>query len=140
MQPIDADIAEALGLDRPQGVLVLGLAAASPFAEAGVRPGDVILSIAGHPVNAPGELLFRLSLQELGTRCRSTCCATAGRVTVAVEMRAAASAGEGLDVGPVTVTSDGPFEGLVVQEITPALRARLGLPARRRRRDRARHR
>lgn len=130
VQPVDADIADALGLDRPQGVLVRALADGSPFAEAGVNPGDVILGVGGQPVNAPAELVFRLSLQEIGSMVPVDVLGAAGKTIVAVEMRPATTAGIGLDQGqgPTTFTA-GPFQGLVLQELTPALSARLGLPA-----------
>ncbi len=129
VQTVDADIAEALGLDSPLGVLVQDLASESPFAAAGVRPGDLVLAIAGHPVNAPGELGFRLSLQQLGAEVPVTLLRDGREKTVSVEMRAAVATDETLDGGPVKVSGIGPFDGVVLQEIGPALRARLGLPA-----------
>ena len=129
VQPIDADLAEALGFDRPLGVLVQSVVNESPFGAAGIRPGDVVLEIGGHPVNAPAELGFRLSLQELGAAVPVTFHRAGDRQTVSVEMRAAVRAEETLDGGPVKVTGLGPFDGVVLQEIGPALRDRLGLPA-----------
>ncbi len=129
VQPIDADLADALGLDRPTGVLVQDLAAESPFGAAGVRPGDVVTAIGGHAVNAPSELGFRLSLQELGAEVPVSFLRGGTAQTVEVEMRAAVEAEETLDGGPVKVTGLGPFDGLVLQEIGPRLRERLGLPA-----------
>ena len=127
VQPVEADIAEALGLDRPVGVLVQNLAGESPFRAAGVQSGDLVLAIAGHPVNTPGELGFRLSLQELETDVPVTLLRDGREIEVMVAMRAAVSTDETLDGGPVKVTGLGPFDGLILQEIGPALRARLGL-------------
>jgi len=127
LQLVDADIAAALGLDRPQGLLVQRLAETSPFAAAGVEPGDVILALDGHPVNAPAELSFRLSLQTLGTNLPVTLLRDGERLTVAVEMRAATSNAEAVGSEPYTVTTSGPFKGLVVQQVTPALAAQWGL-------------
>ena len=129
VQPVEADIAEALGLDRPLGVLVQNLASESPFAAAGVQSGDLVLAIAGHAVNAPGELGFRLSLQELGADIPVRLLRDGRELTVSVEMRAAVSTDEKLDGGPVEVSGLGPFDGLVLQGIGPALRDRLGLAA-----------
>lgn len=103
------------------------LSEASPLAEAGVRPGDVILGLAGQSVNAPEELSFRLSLQELDSMVEMRLLSDGRTKTVAVEMRAAATVSETLGDGPVTLTNPGPFQGLVVQEVTPALADRLGL-------------
>ena len=127
VQVVDADIAEALGLDHPQGLLVQSLAETSPFGAAGVARGDVLLAVGGHPVNAPGELSFRLSLQELGTSTEVTLLRAGEKRTIGVEMRAVASAAEAAGSEPYTVTSTGPFQGLVVQRLTPALASQWGL-------------
>ncbi|PIE06858.1 MAG: serine protease [Rhodobacterales bacterium] len=128
VQPVDAGIAEALGLDRPTGVLVQDLAADSPFAAAGVQPGDLVLTVAGHAVNAPEELGFRLSLQEMGTEVPVSLLRKGRELEVSVTMRAAVEADEALDGGAAfRVSGSGPFDGLVLQEIGPSLRDRLGL-------------
>jgi S1-C subfamily serine protease len=127
VQTVDADIAEALGLDRPQGLLVRALAPASPFAEAGVQPGDVILDIGGQTTDAPGELSFRLSLQELGSIVPVALLSNGERRIVGVEMRAASTASEAIGAEPVTIARPGPFQGLVVQELSPLLAEQLGL-------------
>lgn len=127
VQLVDADIAEALGLGHPQGLLVRDLSPASPFADAGVAPGDVILTLGGHPVNAPGELTFRLSLQEIGTDAPVKLLHAGQERTVAVQMRAIGDVGIDLGETTMTVTARGPFQGLVVQEVTPDLVARWGL-------------
>ncbi|RME18414.1 MAG: PDZ domain-containing protein [Alphaproteobacteria bacterium] len=127
VQPVDSDIAAALGFDRPRGVLVRTLVEGSPFLAAGVRPGDVILSLAGVPVNAPGELEFRLSLQEIGRKVPVEIMSGGRKRTVEVEMVAPDAALAGVSSKPVHITAPGPFEGLVVQDLTPALADRLGL-------------
>ncbi len=127
VQEVDFDLAEALGLERPAGLLVRKLSDISPFREAGVRPGDVILSLGGAPVNAPGELVFRLSLQEIGAKVPVGLLSGGTAKRVDVEMRAPVAASEGLGSAPVAVSTEGPFKGLVVQELSPALASRLGL-------------
>jgi len=47
--------AKALGLDRPQGLLVLDIAPDSVAADADIRPGDVILEGNQHAVNSVSE-------------------------------------------------------------------------------------
>ena len=65
-QRMEADIAEAFGLDVPAGVVVSALHPDSPFAQAGVARGDVITAVAGGAVNSPSEMLYRLSVIGLG--------------------------------------------------------------------------
>ncbi len=65
-QPVTSDISESLGLGLPNGVLIAALHAASPFAKAGLKVGDVVTGIDGQPVNTPPEMLFRMSIRGLG--------------------------------------------------------------------------
>ncbi|KAA8606470.1 serine protease [Salipiger aestuarii] len=65
-QPVTSDISESLGLGLPNGVLIAALHPASPFAQAGLQVGDVIIEVDGHPVNTPPEMLFRMSVRGPG--------------------------------------------------------------------------
>ncbi len=49
-QPMDAAFAESFGLDRPRGALVSDVIPGEAAEKAGIRPGDIILSIGGKPV------------------------------------------------------------------------------------------
>ncbi len=69
-QPVTAEIAQAAGLDRPRGVLVKEVVAESPAAQAGIRPGDVIVAIAGHEVDDPEDLRFRVATLPVGAPAR----------------------------------------------------------------------
>ncbi len=55
-QPVTREHARALALDRPGGALVRDVAAESPAADAGVQPGDVILSFNGTTLRHSHEL------------------------------------------------------------------------------------
>ncbi|MCO6381153.1 S1C family serine protease [Oceanicola sp. 502str15] len=57
VRPIDEALAQALGVPA-KGVLVDSVAEASPADRAGIRPGDVIVSVAGREVAAPGDVAF----------------------------------------------------------------------------------
>ncbi len=58
-QTVTGELAEALGLAQPRGVLVDALHPQSPLAAAGVRPGDVLVALAGQGVDSLSELNFR---------------------------------------------------------------------------------
>jgi len=45
IQPVTAEVAAALGLDREQGALVTSIVDQSPAQRAGLRPGDVIVKV-----------------------------------------------------------------------------------------------
>ena len=47
---VDSKIAKALGLDRPKGVLIGEVYPGGPAAKAGIKKGDVVLSVDGRDV------------------------------------------------------------------------------------------
>ena len=69
-QDVTADIAESLGFDRPQGVLIADLHPQSPLVAAGLKRGDVILSIDGKAVGDAQELQYRLATRAVGDVAR----------------------------------------------------------------------
>ncbi len=65
LKPVDKDQeAKALGLDKPQGLLVTSVLQGSVAAENGMRPGDVILELNQQPVNSVAA--FRKVLESEG--------------------------------------------------------------------------
>ena len=57
MQPLEAALAEAMGVMAREGALVAAVLPDSPAAAAGLRPGDVILAIDGKPTRTVREVL-----------------------------------------------------------------------------------
>lgn len=55
-ESMDETDARALGLPKPEGVLVQDIISGSPAEKAGIKAGDVILSVNGKDVNAPNEI------------------------------------------------------------------------------------
>lgn len=56
LQPVTPEIAQSLGLDKPTGALIAGLVRGGPAQQAGVRPGDVIVTFNGSEVSGVREL------------------------------------------------------------------------------------
>jgi len=56
IQPVDAALADSFGLDRPRGALVGALEESGPAAKAGIRAGDIILSVNGRIIERSEEL------------------------------------------------------------------------------------
>ena len=56
IQTVDATIAKAKGLERTQGVVIQTVQEGSAAGAAGVKEGDIILSVDGRDVNAANEL------------------------------------------------------------------------------------
>ena len=124
-QAMDAALAEGLGLGRPDGVLISEVHPQSPFAAAGLRPGDVILTLGGEPTNTPQEVIFRMAALGVGTEAEITWLRD-GEAMQAMMMLVPAP-----DDPPreqVTVTADVGLRGLTVVRINPAVIEELGLP------------
>ena len=65
-QPVTADIARALGLPRPEGVLLKGVYPGGPVANAGLKTGDAILSVDGTEVDDMQGLNYRIATHKPG--------------------------------------------------------------------------
>jgi Do/DeqQ family serine protease len=59
---LTAELAETFGLPKQsEGVIVTGVLQNGPAANAGLRPGDLLLKVAGQPVKNVGELLTQVA-------------------------------------------------------------------------------
>ncbi|MZR13627.1 PDZ domain-containing protein [Maritimibacter sp. DP07] len=125
VQVVDASIADAMGFDRPMGVLIRDMHPDSPFARAGLEIGDVILAIGGEPVNAPPELDFRLATHPMGDAVSVRFSTPDGEETARVALQ---EAPEGGTLQMVTIDLPGPFQGLALTDLTPDIARQLGQP------------
>ncbi|SOD88858.1 DegQ family serine endoprotease [Caenispirillum bisanense] len=125
-QGVTADIAQSLGLPRPAGVLVNGLYPGSPAEKAGLRIGDVITAMDGHPVADPSELRYRIVTAPVGGTARMSVLRKGAPLDVTVALIAPP------EDPPRNVTRlddrAGPFGGAEVANINPALAEEMGLP------------
>ncbi|MCI5049655.1 MAG: Do family serine endopeptidase [Rickettsiales bacterium] len=69
-QDVTKELAEALELDRPTGVLVNSIYDNSPADRGGLKVGDIIVGIDGHKVDTIQALRFRTAIVEIGERTR----------------------------------------------------------------------
>jgi serine protease DegQ len=61
------ELAETFGVKSSQGVIITGVLQNGPAAVAGIRPGDVVTSVAGKPVHNVSELLSGVAALKPGT-------------------------------------------------------------------------
>jgi len=64
VQELTPELAERLGLEKTEGVIVSGIMSGSPAAEAGLRPGDLILEINRTPVKTMED--YQNALKKIG--------------------------------------------------------------------------
>jgi len=124
-QDVTADIAESLGFDRPQGVLIADMHPKSPLIAAGLRRGDVILSVDGKPVGDAQELQYRLATHSVGDVAKLTYSRDHRTRETEVTLIAAP---EMPPPDKTVVRGRNPFAGLVVENISPAVAEDLDLP------------
>jgi S1-C subfamily serine protease len=124
VQPVDADMAEAMGLPGPHGVAVIHVHPLSPFAAAGLVAGDVLTALGGKPVDGPQELAYRLATHRVGTAL-TVAYWHDGRL---IESEVTLIAAPGQATTSVTLGRGSVFAGLALADLSPALIEKLGLP------------
>ena len=67
-QTVSHDIATSLGMDRPVGVLISDVYKGGAAGAAGLRVGDVVLTVSGHEVNDPKALRYRIATLTVGNK------------------------------------------------------------------------
>ena len=67
IQPVDDATAKAIGLDKPEGVIIQDLVPGGAASKEDIKPGDVILKVDGKPVNQANELQSYVATKTAGT-------------------------------------------------------------------------
>ena len=116
---VNKKIADALGLRRPEGVLITGVLENGPAARAGLRPGDVILGIGEHDTPDQNALRFRIATYSPGRMAQLKVFRNSQLVQMPVRMEAPA---ENPPRDPVTLRGGlTPFKGATVINLSPAV-------------------
>jgi serine protease Do len=127
---ISAADADALGLKERKGAIVASVAEGGPAAKAGLKPGDVITSVNGRPVENDRGLVEMVMGVKPGTSIpvKIVRDGKADSVNVTVEeLDLEAETGASDETEPNADLSKG--FGLSLDDVTPAVARRLRLPA-----------
>ena len=117
LQAVTADIADSMGLKRPTGALIANVAPNSPAARAGLKSGDLIVSVDGQDVEDPNAFDYRFATKPLGGNAKLGVL-RAGReqaVTIALQSAPETPRDE------VVIRSRSPFSGVKIANLSPAL-------------------
>ncbi len=125
-EPVTAQVAEALGMKAPTGALVASIAGGGPAEKAGLKPGDVVLSMNGTIIEHVDALGYRLSTQPIGGRASLQVLSKGEEKTVEIGLERAPEGSS--TAGPVMITGRSPFAGAKVAELSPRLAQRLRMP------------
>ena len=122
-QAVTAEIAESLGLATPRGTLISALHKESPLIKAGIKVGDILVSLNGHDIRDPSEMKFRMATVKIGDA------ATIGYLRNGKVGEAAITAIAPPEVPPRDehTPETGFFAGISVSNINPAVAHELGL-------------
>jgi Do/DeqQ family serine protease len=117
LQPLTSDLAESLGLKRPAGALVANVNAESPAAKAGLKAGDVIVSVEGQQVDDPNAFDYRFATRPLGGTAKVGLLRDGKEVTINIALQTAPDTPR----DEITIRSRSPFSGMKVANLSPAL-------------------
>jgi Do/DeqQ family serine protease len=124
LQSVTSDLAESLGLDRPGGALIKGVYAKGPAARAGLKAGDVVVSIDGKRVQDPQALQYRFVTKGLGGAAELGIMRHGQAMTTKVPMVAAV---EDPPRDERDVDGRNPLVGAKVANLSPAVAEELGI-------------
>ena len=138
IQSVTPEIAEGLGLDQARGALVASVTPGGPAAEAGLENGDVIVLFDGKPIDDMRELPRAVADTEVGKAVDVVIIRRGEELVVAVELGeleafedqlAGSLDGEQPPEPPADDAEPTDVLGMALQEVTPQLSERYGLPA-----------
>ncbi len=72
MQDISPELAEAFDLERRSGAIINEVLEKSPADKAGLKPGDIVLSVDGKRIRNAGDLRNRVGLLPIGQKVKMT--------------------------------------------------------------------
>ncbi|MFA7268212.1 MAG: Do family serine endopeptidase [Sterolibacterium sp.] len=84
VQEITDELAESFNLPNTQGALIAGVMRGSPADRAGIRPGDILLSVAGKPIGDAQSMIELISAQTPGQQTQLKIRRTGKEVDIAV--------------------------------------------------------
>ncbi|MCX5579081.1 DegQ family serine endoprotease [Kaistia terrae] len=128
LQQVTPEIAEGLGIGRPRGALVTDVAPAGPAEKAGLKSGDLVVSVDGVEVDDPNGLNYRLATKGVDGSVKLDY--IRGGKTAATEL-ALVAAPETIPRDLRTIDGASPFAGATVVNLSPAVVEELGYAGKR---------
>jgi Do/DeqQ family serine protease len=124
LQPVTADLAGSIGLDRPRGAIVSELWTGGPADEAGLERGDVLVAVDGVEVNNEAGVRFRFATRRVGQSARISVLRDGEAMELLVEARPAPGETEGLRFA---VDGRNPLAGAELVQLSPAFNDENGI-------------
>ena len=123
-QALTPEIAASLELECPVCVMINDVYGDGPAARAGLRAGDVIVSVDGRPVEDPPSLRYRIGTRPVGGTLKLSFLREGRRLTVTVEL---VPAPEDPPRNVTELEGTHPIAGAVVGNLSPAFAEEIGV-------------
>jgi len=117
LQDVTPEIAESLGLKRPSGALVANATAEGPAARAGIKIGDLIVSIDGTAIDDANAFDYRFATKPLGGTADIGVLRHGKEMVFPVALQGAPDTPR----EEIEIKSRSPFLGATVANLSPAL-------------------
>ena len=118
LQPIDKDLADAFGLEKPEGALITEVVKGSPADKAGLKQGDIILEYNKVSVKSLGNFRNELAMMSPGSKIIFKINRKGEILTIPVTI---GTAPDTLAAGSIASKM-----GIEIDTLTPELAAQLG--------------
>jgi len=123
LQDVTPDIADSLGLQRPAGALVANVSAGGPAAKAGLKSGDLIISVDGAAVDDPNAFDYRFATKPIGTTAQIGIVRQGHNLVLPIALQSLPDTPR----EEVEIKARSPFLGATVANLSPALADELRL-------------
>ncbi len=123
-QNVTAELAESLGLDKPVGVLIKEIFPKSSAEDAGIKTGDVIVSINDKEVSDEDFLRFYMATYSIGQKAKLNIMRSGQYRTVDILME---EAKEYPLRNTTEIKGNNPMEGAIVENLSPVLADEIGI-------------
>ena len=102
IQEVNKDLAESFGLDKPAGALVAQVLEGGPADKGGLKVGDVILSMNGHPVVMSADLPHLVGAVKSGKTAELVVVREGSRKTLKIKVGSVPKEGEEMPLSGAT--------------------------------------
>ncbi len=126
-QPVDQAVADYYGLDKPRGALVSQVSEDTPAQKAGLKEGDIILSVDGKEIRNDDQLRNVISLSEIGHKAELVILRDGKEKKVTVKLDALPGQETTSNRAP-EVKEDDSLSGVTVRALSERIRAMEQIP------------
>ncbi|MSO66532.1 MAG: DegQ family serine endoprotease [Pseudolabrys sp.] len=123
LQAVTPEIADSMSLKRPAGALIASVFAGGPAAQAGLKAGDVIVSVDGQAVDDTNAFDYRFATKPLGGTAKLGALRAGRELAATIALQTAPETPR----EEITIRSRSPFSGAKIANLSPALADELQL-------------